>query len=171
MNIKNVEFKAKVDELESYESKLLALNPIYKGIDHQIDSYFNVKKGRLKLREGNIENALINYDRADTANSKQSDVILYQHQPSASLKQILSHQLGIKVIVDKQRKIYFIGNVKFHFDQVKGLGTFLEVEAIDTEGNRSTASLQAQCDTYAKLFELEAKHFVDKSYSDLLLDI
>ena len=56
MNIKNFEFKAKVDNLEEYENKLLKLNPFFKGTDHQIDTYFNVSKGRLKLREGNIEN-------------------------------------------------------------------------------------------------------------------
>ena len=31
----------------------------YKGLDHQIDTYFNVNIGRLKLREGSIENNLI----------------------------------------------------------------------------------------------------------------
>ena len=63
MNIKNFEFKAKVEDLEKYEKKLLTLNPKYQGLDHQIDTYFNAKFGRLKLREGNIENSLINYDR------------------------------------------------------------------------------------------------------------
>jgi adenylate cyclase class IV len=61
MNIKNYEFKAKVDEIQKYENKLLALNPDYKKLDHQIDTYFNVEQGRLKLRKGNIENSLINH--------------------------------------------------------------------------------------------------------------
>ena len=63
MNIKNFEFKAKIDEIEKYENKLLTLNPDFQGLDHQIDTYFNAQYGRLKLREGNIENSLINYDR------------------------------------------------------------------------------------------------------------
>jgi adenylate cyclase class IV len=41
---------------------------------------------------------------------------------------------GIKVIVQKKRRIYFIGNVKFHFDTIAELGTFIEVEAIDKDG-------------------------------------
>jgi len=48
---------------------LLMLHPKFQGLDHQIDTYFNVQKGRLKLREGNIENSLINYDRKNVSGS------------------------------------------------------------------------------------------------------
>lgn len=169
MNIRNIEFKAKVDALEPYENRLLELQPVFKGLDHQVDTYFNVPKGRLKLREGNIENALINYEREDQAGSKLSSVILYRHQPDPALKSILTHQLGIKMVVDKMRKIYFIENVKFHFDQVKGLGTFLEVEAIDSEGAYSLEKLQEQCDHYQQLFNLQPNKMMQQSYSDMLL--
>lgn len=42
MNILNVEFKAKVKSNGEAEQKLLTLNPVYIGEDHQIDTYFNV---------------------------------------------------------------------------------------------------------------------------------
>ncbi len=168
MNITNYEFKAKVDCLEPYETKLLKLNPEFKGTDHQIDTYFNVSKGRLKLREGTIENSLINYNREDLKDSKLSDIILYQHEPNKALKQILTLQLGVKICVDKLRKIYFIDNVKFHFDIVKDLGTFIEVEAIDTVGNIPIEKLKEQCDYYFNYFELNKLQVIDKSYSDLL---
>ena len=118
MKIKNLEFKAKVEDIEKYERKLLSLNPKFNGLDHQIDTYFNVSKGRLKLREGNIENSLINYNRENVADTKKSDIILFQHEPDKALKEILTLQLGVKITVDKKRKIYFIDNVKFHFDIV-----------------------------------------------------
>lgn len=171
MNVKNFEFKAKVDHLEPYENKLLTLNPVYHGLDHQTDTYFNVPNGRLKLREGNIENALINYDRADIAGSRQSDVILYKHLPSPALKKILVHQLGIKTIVDKKRKIYFINNVKFHFDILENLGTFIEVEAIDHDGTFTSEELQQQCNHYFQFFELTQAQVIDRSYSDLLINL
>ncbi|WP_223270895.1 class IV adenylate cyclase [Subsaximicrobium wynnwilliamsii] len=142
MNIKNFEFKAKVSELEEYENKLLTLNPKFQGTDHQIDTYFNTELGRLKLREGNIENSLINYDRENISGSKESTIILYQHEPNVALKNILKRQLGVKVIVDKKRKIYFIDNIKFHFDLVENLGTFLEVEAIDSKDEFTIEELQ-----------------------------
>lgn len=170
MNIKNFEFKAKVTEVQSFEQKLLTLNPIFKGTDHQIDTYFNVSKGRLKLREGNIENSLINYDRENILGSKESKIILYKHNPDKALKEILIHQFGIKVKVDKIRKIYFIDNIKFHFDEVKNLGSFIEVEAIDEHNNFSTQELKNQCDNYFNFFNLSDKNLIDKSYSDLILE-
>lgn len=171
MNIKNFEFKAKTDGLEKYENKLLALNPRFLGIDHQIDTYFNVNTGRLKLREGNIENSLINYERENISGSKISEIILYQHEPNIALKNILTRQLGVKIIVDKKRKIYFIDNVKFHFDIVENLGTFIEVEAIDNKGEFTTEELKKQCDKYFDFFGLTINNIIDKSYSDLILEL
>jgi predicted adenylyl cyclase CyaB len=167
-HVKNVEFKARVLEIESYEQKLQALQPIFIGLDHQVDTYFNVPYGRLKLREGNIENALIQYNRENIAGSKQSDVILYPHQPDPALKKILALQLGIKKIVDKKRKIYFVDNVKFHFDVVEGLGTFLEVEAIDNTGELTPEYLKSQCDYYKDFFGLNNTNMMEGSYSDML---
>lgn len=171
MNIRNFEFKAKVDSLEKYEAQLLELNPVYVGLDHQVDTYFNVQKGRLKLREGNIENSLINYDREDLPDSKISDVILYQYETDPALKKILTLQLGVKAVVDKKRKIYFLDNVKFHFDIVENLGTFIEVEAIDSKGEFTNEELKAQCDRYFGFFELQVENIIDRSYSDLVLDL
>ncbi len=171
MNIKNFEFKAKVNEIESYENKLLTLKPRYVGLDHQVDTYFNTEKGRLKLREGNIENALINYDREDVLGSKESKVILYKHQPNIALKDILTKQLGIKIVVDKKRKIYFIDNIKFHFDEVEGLGKFIEVEARDCDGAYSLEELEMQCNKYFKFFDLAEENIIEKSYSDLVIEL
>ncbi len=170
MSIRNFEFKAKVAKLEQYENKLLTLKPQFKGTDYQKDTYFNVKNGRLKLREGNIENSLINYEREDSCKAKESQVILYQHQPNVALKDILIKQLGVKVVVSKKRKIYFIDNVKFHFDTLENLGTFIEVEAIDTNEVFSTEELKEQCNKYFEFFELTKQYLVDKSYSDLILE-
>jgi len=171
MNIKNFEFKAKVEETEKYENKLLTLHPVFIGLDHQIDTYFNVQNGRLKLREGNIENSLINYDRENISGSKESQIILYQHEPNIALKEILTRQIGVKIIVDKKRKIYFIDNVKFHFDIVEGLGTFMEVEAIDSNEEFTTEELKMQCDKYFHYFELKEDQIIDKSYSDLIMEL
>lgn len=168
MAIRNFEFKAKVDNPETYEKLLLKLDPVFIGTDHQVDTYFNVNKGRLKLREGTIENALIQYNRENVHDSRLSEVILYKHVPDASLKAILVQQFGVKVIVDKMRRIYFVGNVKFHFDVVEQLGTFLEVEAIDSEGKLSLEELKAQCDRYFNYFGLDKSQLIDGSYSDLL---
>ncbi len=169
MPILNIEFKAKSNDIAAAENILLQHNPVFIGEDHQTDTYFNVPTGRLKLREGNIENALIQYERENTAGSKSSHVILYQHQPDKNLKAILTQSLGVKAVVDKRRKIYFINNVKFHFDTVQSLGTFIEVEAIDKEGNIGKEKLQAQCDFYAGIFNISPGDFIAVSYSDMIM--
>lgn len=167
----NFEFKAKTNILEALENKLFSLNPIFIGEDKQADTYFNVSKGRLKLREGNIENALIYYERQNTADAKQSDILLYKHPADPSLKDILIKVHGIKVVVNKSRKIYFIENVKFHFDTIAELGTFVEVEAIDNTGDIGIEKLKEQCKKYADLFEIKSSDFVSLSYSDLILEL
>lgn len=170
MKIKNIEFKARVRDIDSLERKLLTLSPDYKGLDHQIDTYFNTTRGRLKLREGNIENALIHYEREDTASRKQSDVILYKHNPDKALKDMLTIHLGVRAVVDKKRKIYFLGNVKFHFDEVKDLGTFVEAEAIDDAGQYSEEALKEQCDKYFTFLGLAKADLIDVSYGDMIIE-
>jgi adenylate cyclase class 2 len=165
----NIEFKAKTGILQQLEDKLQTLNPVFIGLDNQCDTYFNVTAGRLKLREGNIENTLIYYERSDTPGAKQSDILLYHHQPDKALKEILIKTHGVKVVVDKKRKIYFIDNVKFHFDTIEGLGTFVEVEAIDKTGSAGIEKLKQQCSYYADFFEIKPADYMSVSYSDMLL--
>ena len=166
----NIEFKAKAENSVALEEKLLSLKPIFIGEDHQKDTYYDVNIGRLKLREGNIENALIWYKREDVAGAKQSDILLYKHTPDDALKKILLKLHGIKIVVDKIRKIYFVENVKFHFDRVEGLGNFIEVEAIDSTGEIGIEKLKQQCDFYINFFEIKPYDFMKISYSDMMLE-
>ncbi|MDP4223158.1 MAG: class IV adenylate cyclase [Bacteroidota bacterium] len=170
MHLWNFEFKARAKNIESLEKKLLELNPEFMGEDHQVDTYFNIPSGRLKLREGRIENALIYYRRPDIPDIKQSEILLYKYDPDTSLLEILSAALGIKVVVDKLRRIYFIDNVKFHFDKVCDLGTFIEVEAINKTGKINLEMLKDQCIRYFSYFGLNDSDCIGKSYSDLILE-
>lgn len=170
MKITNFEFKARVPDIRILEEKLLKLHPRFVGVDHQIDTYFEVPHGRLKLREGNIETALIFYEREDKSGARQSDVLLYKHQQCKSLKKILAKLHEVKIVVDKIRKIYFIDNVKFHFDDVNELGSYIEVEAIDETGTGDIESLQKQCQHYSQFFGIAEKDCETYSYSDLLLN-
>jgi len=170
----NIEFKARCSNTEQIRKILKSRQAKFIGTDHQVDSYFTVKSGRLKLREGNIENSLIYYERSDSTEPKQSDVILYHPNLNSIslLKEILTKTLGINVIVDKEREIYFIDNVKFHIDTVKHLAsTFIEVEAIDEDGTIGITKLKDQCLFYLKLFGIPEKDLISKSYSDLLLKL
>lgn len=167
----NIEIKARCLQTARIHTILKERGADFKGIDHQIDTYFKVNHGRLKMREGNIENALIHYHRPDQAGPKKSEVLLYHSNPELGLKDVLAAANGILCVVDKKRAIYFIENVKFHLDEVEKLGSFVEIEAIDKDGSFDEQQLLQQCNSYLKLFSIQEKDLIDQSYSDLLMQM
>jgi len=169
MSFLNVEIKAKCTAPDFIREYLLSHQAEFKGIDQQTDTYFNVNKGRLKLREGNIENNLIYYERADQHGPKNSNFNLVKINDTEGLKEVLIKSIGIKVIVKKKREIYYIKNVKFHIDEVEGLGSFVEIEAGNILANLSNNDLTAQCNFYLKEFKIRAEDLIEVSYSDMLL--
>ncbi len=164
-----IEIKARCADPERIRAILRDRNARFVGEDHQVDTYFVVPKGRLKLRQGTIENTLIQYHRPDQEGPKRSDVRLFRTTAETDLKRVLDGALETLVVVDKRREIYFIDNVKFHIDRVVGLGSFIEIEAIDETGERSPDKLQAQCEGFLDLFAIDENDLVDRSYSDLLM--
>lgn len=167
----NIEIKARCDDHGRTRQILSEMGSRVMGTDHQIDTYFRVPDGRLKLREGSIENSLIFYQRPDQAGPKRSDVQLYRvTPPDPSLKAVLGEALGVFVVVDKEREIHFVDNVKIHLDHVEGLGAFLEIEAIDADGTHSEDSLLAQCEEFMRRFGVRDSDLLDVSYSDLILE-
>lgn len=166
----NVEIKARCFDPLFIRNYLISNNAEFKGTDDQTDTYFNVFTGRLKLREGNIENNLIYYERSNQAGPKDSHFQLVKINDAAGLKQVLTKANGIKVVVKKKREIYYIGNVKFHIDEVPGLGSFIEIEAGNILADLNKEQLKEQCDYYLGEFGIKQEDLVDCSYSDLLLE-
>jgi adenylate cyclase class 2 len=163
-----IEFKARCSNHTQIREILKNRNARFAGTDHQVDTYFRVPHGRLKLREGKIENSLVFYSRPNQAGPKQSDVTMAPVPPNSELRSVLAKALGVLVAVDKQREIYFLDNVKIHLDEVAGLGEFLEVEAIGTAAQ--VHELRQQCETFRREFGVNDSDLVDVSYSDLLLE-
>ena len=171
MSIVNIEFKAQCADHRPIRKFLESKHARFVGEDHQVDTYFRVNHGRLKLRQGSIENALIHYLRGDAKGLKRSDVHLFpvESDLSSLLNVLLEEALGELVTVEKRREIYFIDNVKFHLDQVKGLGSFVEVEAIDSEGSIGIERLEQQCAHYLDQLQIDDSALISLSYSDLLI--
>ncbi len=164
----NVEIKAKSTNHDFVRQYLEDHKAEFKGVDHQIDTYFKAPVGRLKLREGSIENNLIYYQRTDQAGPKQSHIDYCEVLPNSELKTVLTSALGVLVVVDKQREIYFIDNVKFHIDKVVGLGEFVEVEAIDYSDTIGLDKLREQCNYYMNELGIQSSDLLTNSYSDML---
>ena len=166
----NVEIKARCTNPAFIRDYLLSNNAEFRGTDEQTDTYFHVPHGRLKLREGNIENNLIYYERSNQAGPKDSHFQLVKINDAAGLKEALTKANGIKVVVKKKREIYYIGNVKFHIDEVPGLGSFVEIEAGNILADLSKEQLKEQCDYYLQAFNIQPEDLIEVSYSDMLME-
>ena len=162
-----LEIKAQCADPARVRAILRCRGAIFKGLDHQIDTYFRIPKGRLKLREGNIEKVLIYYKRTDQKRSKRCDSILCACPEGKALKKVLAASLGELTVVDKKREIYFIKNAKFHLDRVKRLGSFVEIEVFGPAKN--AAKLKGKCEFYQKILGICSEDLVADSYSDQLL--
>lgn len=168
MNIKNVEVKARTSSPEKIREILTSLNANYIGCDHQVDTYFNTPNGRLKLREGNIENSLIHYNRQNTPEAKVSDIAYSKVTHSNDIKNVLASSFGILIEVVKDRHIYFIDHVKFHVDFLDKLGSFVEIEVIDDKNEYSESEMKELCQHYQITLGIQESDLLTHSYSDML---
>lgn len=169
MELINVEFKARISDFEKVKQLLDSLSILCEGDLKQVDTYYNVPKGRVKLREYDSYSSLIYYNRENTAGVKQSDVLYYKHASDPALGAILEMQFGVKVKVSKVRRKYVQDNVSIHLDTVDGLGCFVEVEACNKGVELGLEDLRKQCDAFFELLQLRKEDLIDVSYSDLLL--
>ena len=163
----DITIKARCYEPAEVESILLQHNADYKGLDVQTDTFYDVDYGKLKLRQGTLENVLIHYNRVATEGVKQTEVLMYLKNPGSATIDAVCGNLKVVSELRKLRKIYFIENVKFHIDQVEGMGNFVEIEAIDLDGSLGIETLKQQCSFYKELLQIEDEDLVHDSYIDL----
>lgn len=167
MKLINYEFKARMRDEPRVRAALKKLRARFIGTDRQIDTYFPVPFGRLKVREGRIENALIFYQRANQARPRRAQIEMVLLPRRHAVKAALAAALGILATVRKRREIYFASRVKIHLDRVRGLGKFVEVEAMSRGGGAQAARSQAV--KFQKLFGITPVDLVAESYADLSL--
>jgi adenylate cyclase class 2 len=156
VNKLNVEFKARIDDIDAMRDKLRTLSPRELGLDHQRDIYFEVPEGRLKLREGGIEQSLIYYRRSNEASTRDSHVVYANVENTAELRSVLTAALPVLGMVEKDREIYYVGDTKIHLDRVQSHGCFLEVEAPNPE----------EASRFFAFFGIKAEDLEGRSYSD-----
>lgn len=166
----NFEIKARCCDPDQVRDALKSKQARFVGVDNQLDTYFNSTTGRLKLRAGNIENSLIYYEREDSPGARGSAILLEKLSQESNLREILLASIGEKISVKKSREIYYIENVKFHIDEVEGLGAFIEIEAIGQGDQFTMQELKEQCIYFINLLELKKKDFIRYSYSDLVVE-
>jgi adenylate cyclase class 2 len=162
----DVTIKARCSDVAKIEMILKEHHAAYIGEDFQTDTYYEEPLGKLKLREGNIENLLTHYLRHEESDKKKTTVFFYITNPDANIKkEVLRNRREIGRII-KKRKIYFIDNVKFHIDQFANGESFVEIEAIDRDGLIGAEKIGNQCSFYQHVLNIHKDDILKDSYID-----
>jgi predicted adenylyl cyclase CyaB len=167
---RNLELKARYPNHASAETVLAKLGATREWSLRQVDTYFVVPRGRLKLREqeGRSEAQLIAYDRPNEIAVRASDYQLVPVPDPAALKSALTRTLGVRVVVAKRRTLWMWHNVRIHLDEVESLGTFLEFEAVLASPDEPDAASRERLDQLIELLQIRDEDRIAASYSDLL---
>lgn len=128
---RNVELKAADPEPARALRVCRVLGADDRGVISQRDTYFNVQWGGLKLREESPGTPhLIQFERADQPEERLSSYRVIEVHDGAALLAALSAALGVRAVVVKHRRLFLWRTVRIHLDEVKGLGSFIELEAV-----------------------------------------
>jgi predicted adenylyl cyclase CyaB len=166
--MKNIEIKAKFPNRERGIALAKSLGASDEGTLHQIDTYFNVDRGRLKLREiNNSEFQLIFYERPDEDGPKTSSYQIVPVPDPQLLKAVLDQAIGIWKVVEKYRVLFLLDEVRIHLDHVSGLGDFLEFEGV-IQNEASKDATRAKVDQLVIQFGLSPNDLLSGSYSDMV---
>ncbi len=129
--MKNLELKAVATDLPRLRRVLRQLGARQEPqpLD-QVDWYFEVPQGRLKLRQrkGQPAAELIFYVRPDATRARTSE---YQKLPVADapgMLRLLRAMFAPGACVRKRRDLWLFGATRVHLDRVSRLGAFVEIE-------------------------------------------
>lgn len=164
----NIEFKAELADLESAHATARNLSGKGPEILRQTDVFFPCPHGRLKLRTFDDNHGeLIFYERVDAPGPRRSNYQIARTADPYTLLEILQHVSAVSGTVEKVRSLYMVGQTRIHIDQVKGLGSFLEIEVVLKEEQSDAEGLHI-AETLAKEFGIVENHLIHVAYVDLL---
>lgn len=158
--------KAKYEDHNHVKAVIKSVGAIQKGLDYQIDTYFDVPSGTLKLREGNLENFLIFTAPRD---KEKENVLVHTLLPNSSLKQILMNVFKPLIVVYKSREVFNLDKVRFNLDDVKDLGKFIGIDIRDKPDGMSYLDMLERLNYYTDLLGVDMQNCITCSYGSLLL--
>ena len=171
----NVESKTRCGDLDAVARQARSLGARHEGRLQQVDTYFNVRRGRLKLREishyapdGQVFASLelIRYERPDESGARVSTYERSEIEDAESSKVRLAAAHGVRGCVRKRRELWTLDSTRIHLDQVEGVGAFVELETVCV-GEPGPAEL-LEHDRPWNALGLDPGESVDGSYIDLL---
>jgi predicted adenylyl cyclase CyaB len=167
---RNIELKARCPDLQTAQRVCREIGAVPAGTDLQLDSYFRVPSGRLKIRESTSSpNSLILYRREDKPSPKESSYELVDIGTAAApLRELLAQALGMTVQVRKKRQIFMYGQTRIHLDEVETLGSFIEFEYV-LQDNEAPEAGNKEVERLRRIFGIDEDSSISVSYSDLVL--
>jgi adenylate cyclase class IV len=124
---RNIELKAIDPDPSRSLAVCRALGAEDRGTIAQCDTYFEVARGGLKLREEQPGRPhLIQFERASEPQQRESRYRIIE----VSDGEALCAAIGIRGVVVKRRRLLLWQGVRIHLDEVEQLGTFIELEAV-----------------------------------------
>ena len=164
----NIEIKARVRDFDKLKARAESLCDTPVQVIPQEDTFFNIPKGRLKLRELAANHAqLVWYARTDDIGPKRSDYQIYETDNPGQLKSTLTLALGVRGVVKKIRYLYLAGQTRIHLDDVDGLGQFMELEVVMRPG-QSDAEGQAIAEELMNKLGITSGDLLDGAYMDMI---
>lgn len=161
---RQLEAKAPIFDRTLAEERAAALGAEFREAVWQLDTYFHVPNGRLKVREFVRGGELIYYEREDAAGARESRYQVLPVDDAAALRRVLTAALGVRATVAKERRLWMLGTARIHVDTVQGLGTFIEFEVPAEDAAEAALTVE---DLMAA-FDLRPADCVAGSYADLL---
>jgi adenylate cyclase class IV len=165
--MRNLEIKAAVASLAAVRRRLRVLRGAARQARlRQTDWYFRVPTGRLKLRQvgGRREGELIAYLRPDRRAARTSDFQRMLAPDAAGVRRLLERMLGSRACVRKRREVWLYRNARIHLDAVDGIGRFIEIEVVVTEGMSQARALM---NGLRAALGIATKDVIAGSYADM----
>jgi predicted adenylyl cyclase CyaB len=167
----NIEIKARARDFNMIRSRAEKLSDTPVEVIPQVDTFFSIDKGRLKLRELDPSHAqLIYYERPDQGGPKRSDYHIFETGDPINLKTTLSLALGTRGIVRKVRYLYLVGQTRVHLDDVEGLGQFMELEVV-LDTSQSDLDGQAIAENLMSQLGIDKSDLLEGAYMDMIENI
>lgn len=169
--MKNLELKVALEDFDTIFKSLASLGVKESDIKYQIDTYFLVGKKRLKLRCMDGESNLIFYSRPDIQGSRISRYYVFAltNRQKAVIEKFFSTFFTAKAIVIKKRILYKYKHTRIHLDEVKSLGSFLELETV-FDRKEPQYDFYHEHNTIIDTLKLLQYKKIKSSYSDLILE-
>ncbi|KAF5274244.1 hypothetical protein FQR65_LT04361 [Abscondita terminalis] len=168
--MRNVEIKAKVQNLAALLNKARLLSKSEGVSIKQCDTFFNVDQGRLKLRKfENGESELIFYERTDGEGPKLSsyEKCSINAPETDNLHRVLTRALGNNGIVKKTRHLFMVEQTRVHVDTVEDLGTFVELEVV-LDSNQTVEEGETIAASLMKELGINKDDLLSGAYRDML---